>query len=166
MPYDWLPQKMLLSDFPNEEDYINSLYAGFDADFLRTERQFQGMPIKIKRHPPYDGIWTGKTATFRHLITEGPDEATRSISLPRAETLPWAFPLIQAAGNTDVLIWENERQTNGGAYILALSDFSYKVVLTKRNGFVLLWTQFPIEYENTKRKMQREYEEYLQSQNS
>lgn len=163
MPYDWLPQKTILNDFPTEEDYINHLYHGFEADFLISERSFQGLPIKIKRHPPYDGIFEGKTATFRHLITEGKDEVNRTVSYPRAETLGWALPVIEALGGPDVLVWENERQTNGGAYIISLSDFSYKVVLTKRKDFVLLWTQFPVEHEHSRNKMRKECERYVAS---
>lgn len=48
--------------------------------------------------------------------------------------------------------------------MLALSDFSYKVVLAERSvkadssDFLLLWTAFPIWQEHQRRKFRKEFE--------
>lgn len=165
MSFNWLPPLMKRADFPSEQAYIDALYAVFKRDFLDTARQFNRLPVKIKRHPPYQGIFAGKEATFRHLITEGPDEANRVIVPERCERIGWMLPLIQNHNKSDVLVWENKRDKNGAAYVLALSDFSYKLVLTQRTDFVLLWTQFPVVYTHTQSKMKKEYEAY-QTRNS
>lgn len=160
MPFGWLPPLIKRANFASEQAYIDALYAVFKKDFLDTTRQFNCLPIQIKRHPPYDGIFSGKEATFRHLITEGEDEDSRVISPERCERIGWMLPLIQNRHKSDVLVWENKRGGNGRAYILALSDFSYKLVLSQRNDFLLLWTQFPVVHDHTQKKMRKEYEEY------
>jgi hypothetical protein len=160
--YDWLPPLLKRKDFKSEQEYIDHLYNIFSNDFLNQTPRFMGLPIRVKRHPKYDGIFHDKDATFRHLITEGPNETTREIAYYRCETIGWMRPLIDHAANngSEVLVWENQRTTNGSAFILAPKNFDYKLVLSKRRGFLLLWTQFSILEEHTKRKMIKEFEQY------
>ncbi len=158
MRYDWLPELKLRSDYLSEEDYINALYEDFKRDFLDKERKFKGLPIRIKRHPPYNGIFSGKEATFRHLITEGHDENNRIISPSRCKRIGWILPVIENYETKEVHCWKNYRKSNGYAYILSLSNFSYKVVLTKRSDYLLLWTHFPLTYGHEREKLRKDWE--------
>lgn len=160
MSYAWLPPLFCADDFDTDQEYYDALYARFKTDFIETERHLNGFPIRIKRHPAYDGMFADKEATFRHLITEGKDEHARIIDRARCQTLGWMLPVLERAGEPDVHVWENHRQTNGCAYILSLSDYSYKLVLTRRADFLLLWTQFPVPFSHSRAKLRKEYESY------
>jgi hypothetical protein len=154
----WLPSLLYRTDFQSDQDYFDALYNQFKADFLDEVQYFKGLPIRIKRAPEYDGVFLGKESTFRHLITSGHDEASRVIDSARCQRLSWILPVINHADTKDVYVWENRRNRQGSTgYILALSDFSYKVVLLQRSDYLLLWTQFPVGYGHDRRKLQKEY---------
>ncbi|WP_417803365.1 hypothetical protein [Thalassospira lucentensis] len=166
MAYNWLPP--LIARNGNEEDqaYLDRLYDVFRRDFIAQKQVFDGLPINIKRHPEYDGLFANKHGTFRHLITEGPNENNRTIAWDRCERIGWMRAILQNSRSDDVCIWKNTRQTNGDAFILALSDFSFKLVLTERHikaenrSFLLLWTAFPVQRQRQRDKLRREYEKY------
>lgn len=160
MSFSWLPPLILRADFSSDQEYIDALYSVFKSDFLDTAQQFNHLRIGVKRLPPYDGLFSGKGATFRHLITDGKDEASRSIVPERCERIAWMLPMIHNHHTDDVLVWENARSTSGKAYVLALADFSYKLVLSQRSDFLLLWTQFPVVQNHSREKLRREYETY------
>lgn len=126
------------------------------------------MCINIKRHPPYTGVFADKHATFRHVVTEGPSEDDRKIALDRCAKINWPLALLKNSERDDVFYWQNNRQ-NGVGHILAISDFSYKIVLVERviglKRFLLLWTAFPIQGRNQIEKNRKEYEKYI-AQNS
>jgi hypothetical protein len=55
---------------------------------------------------------------------------------------------------------------NGKAFVLALEDFSYKVVIVIRNQYLIPWTAFCIETEHGRKKMEKEYLEFVRLENS
>jgi hypothetical protein len=58
-------------------------------------------------------------------------------------------------------IWENIRDGEKRVCIWLSFDIEdYLVVLAKRTGYLLFWTAYPLTYESTKRKLQKEYEAY------
>lgn len=157
MAYDWLPPLMRRQDYASEQEYYDALHDVFQRDFIDSKQSYEGLPINIKRLPPYDGLFQGKAATFRHLITEGKDETDRTIVPARCERIGWMLPVLERAGTQDVRVWENRRRS-GAAYIFALPDFSYKLVLAQRKDYLLLWTHFPLQYGQERLALRSEYE--------
>ena len=103
-------------------------------------------------------------ATFWHLITKGPIEAQRQREFPRCERIRWPRPIIEN-GHTppNVRVWENTRHTKKGIQnriCLCYGNWEYLVVLDKRNGFLLPWTAYPIEWDPDKIKLEKEYNAY------
>lgn len=165
MPYGWLPPLTQRTHFSDDAAFIDAIYAAFERDFVSVQQNFRGLPIGVKPLPFHNqpALFAGKNGTFRHLLTEGKNEETRTIAWDRCERLGWVLPMIQQTGSADVCVWKNSRQTSGSSYVLALSDFSYKVVLTERHSritnspYLLLWTAFPVMWSNGKRKLAKEY---------
>ena len=114
---------------------------------------FGSDPIALKRHP----VIQGKEATFWHLISEGELESARLPDLRRCERIRWPRPVIEHASESVVKVWENERGSEKRV-CLWLESAEYLVVLTRRKGYVLIWTAFPVTEAHRKRKLQREYE--------
>lgn len=48
--------------------------------------------------------------------------------------------------------------------VLALVDFSYVVIVSEREDFVLPWTAYTVEQTHQRNKLQREYEDYWRGQ--
>ncbi len=83
-------------------------------------------------------------------------------SLPIYEQKRWPRAIIDAASTESVKLWKNKRR-NEERIILALSDFSYIVVLADRGDYILLWTAYCVEHEHQRRKLEKEYCAYKKS---
>lgn len=156
-PPIWLPKLVELSDYQGDFlAYIEAVYSHFRVDFVDSTPVFDSTPFKLKRHP----MDQGKEATFWHLTTTGKDEATREHDLRRCERIRWPRAIIENAEKTvDIKIWE-EKVKGDKRVLLWFERLSYLVVLSKRKGYFLLWTAYPVDYGHSRRKLNARYEKY------
>jgi hypothetical protein len=101
----------------------------------------------------------GKAATFWHVISDGAVEEDRLPNLARCSRVPWIRPMIESVGSDRVLWWGQSRSGDNRS-VVALPDFSYKIVIANRVEYCLLWTAFVVDHQHQRDKTQREYEEY------
>ena len=105
----------------------------------------------MKHHPAFEE----KSATFWHMVTEGKVEADRTPDRARLERIGWPRAVIAHADVASrVRVWcvpmGRDRRWH-----LALSDFSYLVVLADRGEFVLPWTAFCVDREHQREKLRK-----------
>lgn len=163
----WLPPLIEYAAFSGDYgQFLDAVYARFCDDFVKTKPAFPKRRFALKRHP----LTLGKEATFWHLVSSGPVEDERLPDLRRMECVPWVRPIIERVGTDEVRTWMSSRGTEPRISV-ALPDFSYLVVLADRGDdqsgrYVLLWTAFLIEHGNQRRRREKEYTEWIQSQKS
>jgi len=167
MSQGWLPSLVLFTDAGGDwKPYLERLYAHFVADFEQTKPVWPGKRMGLKRLPEHDG----KSATFWHFISEGPEEAERYPDFRRCERIRWPRPIIDAYREiqpnplNDRIVWWKNKRGREQRYLLALPNFSYVLVMADRGSFVLPWTAYPVEREHQRRKLVQEYHEYWLSQ--
>jgi hypothetical protein len=155
----WLPPLVLLADHDGDWNlYLQALYEHFCRDFVSSCPQFGGRRVRLKRHPVTDS----KEATFWHVISEGREEANRTPDIRRCERIQWPCALIESAGTDRVNCWKNSRKGET-RIVIALTDFSYVVVLSQRNDYLVLWTAYCIEQQHRREKLRKEYESATKS---
>ncbi len=162
--FDWLPELMLEADYSNWNEYEDALYAQFQADFIHSSPRLHKQQFKIKRHPQV----LGRIATFWHLISRGNvQEDKRLVDRERCSRMKWVRVIIDrlATHPADLRIWRAHKQRDNRLHI-ALSDFSYIVVLADRGDFVLLWTAFVVEHKQRQEGYRREWLRYQASKNA
>ncbi len=162
---EWLPPLVRLDEFGGEwSQYIEAVYAHFRADFVASQPRCGKKAIGLKRHPLLDG----KEATFWHITSEGREEDKRVPDLRRCERIRWPRPMIEHHTHKSIRCWPNTRTSAGRRnerrIVLWLYDDDYVVVLADRGRYVLLWTAYYVSWAHTRRKLLREYEEYLKRQ--
>jgi hypothetical protein len=152
----WLPPIVLFSDYEgNWDKYLDALYDYFKQDFIDSKPLFRGCRLGLKRHP----IDKGKEATFWHFIQEGPNEADRIPDIRRCERIRWPKPIIEHPDEPVIKIWENRRGSEK-RILLWLETEEYLVVLAERKGYLLPWTAYLVSEDHRKKKLQKEYEPY------
>ena len=155
----WLPPLVKLADHGGDWNcYVEAVYEYFRRDFIESRPRFPGRQFAVKRHP----VEKGKEATFWHLISEGRTEADRLPDMKRCERIRWPRPVIEAVSSGKVKCWWNKRGAED-RIVVALSDFSYVVVLADRGRYVLLWTAYPVEQPHRRRKLEKEHRAYVAS---
>jgi len=166
----WPPLNASLSSSGgNWETYLEIIYASYLADFHGATIHWnaEGKKISSKRIPEQEG----KSATFWHVVSEGPDEASRTIDLARCERITWPrlmvdefLGLYPAPANDRIVWWWNSRRNKSGVderrLLIALADFSYVVVLADRGHYLLFWTAYPVDQPHRRKKMQKEHDAY------
>lgn len=156
---DWLPPLVYFADYGgNWERYVEALYAYFKADFVDSYRTFRGKKVRAKRYP----MDQGKESTFWHVISEGADESNRLPDLRRCERIRWPRPIVEHSECPGLKVWENKRKRETRVCIW-FEDVEYLVVLAVRAGYMLLWTAYPVTRNHTRRKLKREYEDYVKA---
>lgn len=152
----WLPALVRLADCGSDWNvYLDILYRFFRRDFVENVPQFQGMALRLKRHPMRDG----KEATFWHFISEGEDEQARAPDELRCERIRWPRPIIEHVPCSELRCWRAKR-SGEWRIVIAFDDFSYVVVLAERAGYFLPWTAYLVERNHRRRKLQREWEDH------
>ncbi len=162
---EWLPPLIRLDEFGGEwSQYVEAVYACFKADFIDSQARCGKRAIRLKRHPLLDG----KEATFWHITSEGKQEDKRVPDLRRCERIRWPRPIIEHHTHKSIRCWSNTRtgagRRNERRIVLWLYDDDYVVVLADRGRYVLLWTAYYVSWAHTRRKLLRDYEEYLKRQ--
>jgi hypothetical protein len=108
---------------------------------------------------------SGEAATFWHFISEGLDEANRTVDLRRCERIRRPRPVIerfneQAPTADSEVVWWRTTRASEERFVLALSDFAYVVVVADRGTYALPWTAYYVEHEHRRRKLRRDFEQY------
>lgn len=153
---DWLPPLVLFSDHGGDWDaYLDCIYAWFKGDFIDNPPVFQGRRLGLKRYP----LSHGKEATFWHMTSEGMDEESRTPDLRRCERIRWPKPVIEHFEDPHVKYWVSVKRNEDRIHIW-LEKQDYVVVLADRKGFLLPWTAFMVTRDHTRKKLNKEYEEY------
>jgi len=156
---DWLPPLVLFQDHGgNWNCYLKALYGYFKKDFVNDSPSFRGTRLGLKRYP----MEQGKEATFWHLISEGRSEDERLPDLRRCERIRWPRPVIEHAGEPVIKVWKNKRGSEQRVCIW-FEAVEYLVVLAVRQGYILLWTAYPVTESHRKRKLQKEYEAHIKA---
>lgn len=156
---DWLPDLLLLETYDSKDKYIEVLYEYFHLDFIVRAPMFRGTKISLKKYPLSED---GKEATFWHLITEGHIERNRILDIRRCERIRWPRPIIENCELNEIKIWKNKRKGENRICIW-FENAEYLVILAERKGYTLLWTAYPVIMEHRKKKLNKEYEEYLKA---
>lgn len=155
---EWLPELVLFNDYGGDWDkYLDALYEFFKADFIDRKPLYNGRRLGLKRHP----MTCGKEATFWHMIQEGAEEKERIPDLRRCERIRWPKPIIEHSNNAAVKVWKNKRKGED-RICLWLEPEEYLVILADRGSYILPWTAYMVDMPHRKRKLQKEYERYLQ----
>jgi hypothetical protein len=152
VPVDW-------NDYPGT---IDRAYAVFVRDFgdEKTRPTFRGRRLGHKFHKPFDG----KSATFWHMVTDGDIEEKRTPVRERLERVGWPRALILNVDNdARVRCWCAVKKGEQ-RWHLALTDYSYLVVLADRGEYLLPWTAFAVDGEHQRVKLKREHDAWLAEQ--
>jgi hypothetical protein len=154
----WPPPLLQLADHDGDwSAYLNALYAVFLEDFVVTPPiVFHPKRFAMKRYP----MERGKEATFWHLISVGGHEDQRLPDLRRCERIRWPRALIDAYGTGRVRSWKKWHGGGDLRIVIALTDFSYVVILKEATEYVLLWTAYCVETKHQRAKLEREYFEF------
>lgn len=153
---DWLPPLVRLEDYGGDwEIYEQAVYGHFFLEFVASQPVVHGRRVSYTRNP----LMNGREYTFWHLISEGKAEESRLPDLRRCERIRWPRAIIDCCEGGAVRAWRNRRRS-GEALVLALPDWSYKVVLLCRRDSLALWAAYPVEFPNQRRQMEKEYQEY------
>jgi len=152
-----LPELIRLESFGGDwKFYLESIYQIFKRDFVYSQPFYNGERIRYKRYPNNQG----KESTFWHLISDGKVEEDRIPDLRRCERIPWPKPIVVNNGCPEIKIWENTRKSKT-RILFWLEEKEYLVVLERRKNYLLLWTAYLTDQPHTKRKLQKEYNSYI-----
>jgi hypothetical protein len=156
MTGNWLPPLLKLEDHAEDpSELLAAAHARYVRDFITSRPTFRGLPVGCQKTP----MEKGKQAGFWHIVSAGPEEDERTADLRRYERIEWPRAIIEAAekGVGSVKVWSS-RRGRSNRIVIALADFSYKVVLKKCKDFYLLRTAYPVEKQHMRRKAAKEYE--------
>ncbi|MBP6856627.1 MAG: hypothetical protein KBC42_03650 [Candidatus Pacebacteria bacterium] len=153
---------LLIHHSSNWDDFVDAVYKSFVQDFIESRPIYNGNKLGLKKYP----LIEGKAATFWHMTTSGKvPELQRNLDESRCERIKWPKPIIENSSNVNnVKMWENQRNTKKGIQYricLCFGDWEYLVVLNKRKNYILPWTAYPIVYKHDKKKLQKEYSNFM-----
>lgn len=152
---EWLPALVLLQDFGGDWDnYFEEIYTCFKRDFVDRKPIYKGQKVGLKKHP----LTHGKEATFWHLISEGNIESERTPDLRRCERIRWPAQIIENSEDSRILVWVEKIKNEDRIHLLCPQE-RYLLVLAIRQGYILPWTAFYMEYEHQVAKKLKKYKE-------
>lgn len=132
-------------------------YKYFKADFVLSRPVYKGKKLALRKHP----MKKGKEATFWHMISEGRIESDRVPDLRRCERIRWPKPIIEHSHlEASIKVWKNTRR-NETRICIWLESQDYLIILADRKGYILFWTAYPVIQKHRKRKLQNEYERFI-----
>ena len=148
---DWLPPLVTLNDFGGDwNDYIDEVYRLFRRDFIDHQLRHDGLFIRCRRDPIFDG----KDAGFWHCTSEGRDEEERIPDLRRCERIAWVRAVIEHASDPRVESWSLEKRGDFRHYLWF--EESYLIVLAARRGYFQFITAFCTPQERYRATLRRE----------
>ena len=134
-----LPPLVKYENFESDEDFLNTLYEYFKADFVINKPKYKGIPLRLKRMP----LRNERESTFYHVTTKGDDEENRQIDIPRAERIRWIKPIIES-NDKNLLTWENSRKKEDNILIFHKIE-NFLIVLRKRKQGLMFWTSYYVD---------------------
>lgn len=152
----WLPDLFPVN--PWTASTYESLYQLFCYDLKNSQPTYRG--CKVWFFPEMDD---GKEKVFWHL-TSRDDKASgeRLPDMRRSERLPWVRPMLDQPDQPEILDWDHDEGDGSIKSYVWLKNRDFVVIMKKyKDGGRRLITSFWIEYDNTRRKMQKKYERRL-----
>ncbi|HAT9099625.1 TPA: hypothetical protein JBF32_14290 [Legionella pneumophila] len=133
-----LPDLVLFESFDSDwNNYQNALYQLF-LDKIDRKLSFLGLPIRCRYLEPVSEMH----GSFWHLITSGPGiDEDRIVDFRRCERISWIPHIIQHSGYSEILCWENKRESNMNT-VLWLPPEQYMIILSKRKDYYSLTTAY------------------------
>lgn len=113
----------------------------FQTDFPAggTLPPVRGESVKLRREPhPANAA---REFTYWHMVTDGPDELTRVLDLPRLVRMPWAKPLLDHHKHETVKRWWNFR-AGRRHFCLWHPPVNYLLVIKERYDGLFLTTTY------------------------
>lgn len=138
-------------------DYLDLIYSAYTRDFSGALPTFQGLLV----HPLREPLHNGKCRTFWHVTSQA-IRGARVVQPRRCERIRWIRPMIEASSDqTRVFAYPVEHDKGEIRWEIALTNFSYIVVLATRAGHFLLWTAFEQERPHRRRKAEKKFEAWV-----
>jgi hypothetical protein len=149
----WLPDMFPVN--PWTEQTFDLLYAIFRRDFIESQPCYRGCTVWFFPEKAAD-----KELVFWHLTSRDDKETGERLpDLRRSERLPWARPMLDNADKLEILDWDYEEGDGTIKTYVWLKDNDYLTILKKYpDGRRRLITSFWIDYQNTRRKLEKKYE--------
>ena len=159
IPFLAFPNLIELNEFGgNFESFFKAVYSIFENHFIKKQPSFKGLAVAVRKYPEVDGLHR----TFYHITHQGEDESNREPDIRRMERIRFPNFLIANNEHSEILIWKNRRGKDDRILLFNETE-NYVVVLTERKGFYLFITAYCIETEHRKRKLLKEYEDYIKA---
>ncbi len=155
----WLPPKLESASYSSTDELLSAAYDCFREDFVVSSGSllYNGILVRLPRLPSYDGFHE----TFLHIVSqEKKNIHCRLYDSERCSRIPWIKPIIENNHEATIKKWKNRRKGNN-RHLLWLESAEYLVVLTRRKREFLLWTAYVVNQSHSKRKLTKEYQNYL-----
>jgi hypothetical protein len=149
----WLPDLVKYDPATLLDKYYDEVYSYFKDDFIHSRPVFQNKAVGLQVEP----IVNGKEQTFHHITTEG-EEPNRTISIPRCERILWNKSIIEA-NHFAIKIWKARYPKNQLRTIIWFEEKDYVIILREAREYCVFITAYPIDYNHTKRKLRKSYED-------
>jgi hypothetical protein len=148
-----------LNDFAgNFQNYFTAVYAVFENDFIKTQPQYKGLKVAVRKYPEVDGIHR----TFYHITHKGEDENNRQPDIRRKERIRYPRFVMVNHKHNKILIWKNKRGKDERIVLFNEAE-NYVVILTDRTEYYMFITAYYIETEHRKKSLLKEYETYMKA---
>lgn len=155
----WLPSLILFADYNgNWNLYRDKLYQIFLRDFVDNELYFDNKKVNIRINPKENGF----EHAFIHLTCESNnthnDINDRIPDFRRCERLEWNrkiiehYPCLDSCSGCSKIFYYEEEYKNKIRIVLLFENVRFKVVLEKREKYILLITGYYINYNHTLKK--------------
>lgn len=152
---DLIPFNEYGGDF---QAYFEAVYLIFHHDFINTQPVYEGLRVSVKKYPEVEGMHR----TFYHITHEGEDEKNRQPDFRRMERIRFPRFVIENHLHPDLLIWKNKRGKDERIVLFNEAE-NYIVILTDRQGYYMFITAYYVETAHRKRKLMKEYEDYIKA---
>ena len=123
------------------ESYQEILFGIFSQTLLSSDLFFQGLPVRIKRHP----VYKEKHFAFWHLISEGEKEEERTPDFKRCKRISWVRFVIENSENHSGIFWWQNKRGSKTHVVIWFEQENYAVILEKRKDYFLLKTAYLLE---------------------
>ncbi|WP_246814641.1 oxidoreductase [Nissabacter archeti] len=119
------------------QKYIDLIYQEFVDSILYSKLTFQGLPVRPRYQPEYNG----KELGFWHMTSTGEKEEEREPDIRRCERIKWLRWVIENHTNPAISSW---KETRAGVteVVLWVEQEQYVVVLSERRDYWLLKTAY------------------------
>ena len=164
---DIIELKNFDSDFGN---YENAVFERYNKVKDLSNVRINNLPLKHKKYPTENN----RDCTFLHITTSSDSggnkrlkEWERNSELRRLERIEWPFFILKECFDScdKIFTWENKRKGKI-RFLIWCPEIEYLIILDSRKSFYLLWTAYPVTESHRKKKLRKEYDEYIKSKNA